>query len=142
IVAELAHRDRVAAETTLDELGLSSLEHIELMTALEEQFDTTIDEAEFSNAQTVGDLEALVQQLSMAVSSTEKTTQAAEVAGQPAARTIRPRPSEAMTFPAWNRQLWARAARRASLPVWILPLARAFAWIQVHGLEHVQQLDG
>lgn len=47
-----------------------------------------------------------------------------------------------MTFPAWNRQLWARAVRRASLPVWILPLARAFAWIQVRGLEHLQGLDG
>src|SRR5947208_2876468 len=35
-----------------------------------------------------------------------------------------------------------RGARRASFPVWILPLARVFTWIQVYGLEHLQTIDG
>jgi long-chain acyl-CoA synthetase len=47
-----------------------------------------------------------------------------------------------MTFPAWNRRPPARAVRRVNLPLWILPLARLFAWIQVRGLEHLQRLDG
>jgi long-chain acyl-CoA synthetase len=137
IVGEMAHRDHVTGDTTLDELGLSSLERIELMTALEEQFDTTIDETAFTDAKTVRDLEALVQPATAAPT--------APVAGglQPSQAEARGAPpSEAMVFPAWNRHLWARAIRRASLPVWILPLARAFAWIQVHGLEHLQRLDG
>ncbi|HYT64988.1 MAG TPA: AMP-binding protein [Vicinamibacterales bacterium] len=142
IVAELAHRGSVNADTTLDELGLSSLERIELMTALEEQFDTTIDEPEFSNSRTVGDLEKLRQHGTRV--TTEPVPRGAQVPEQPAGRPEARRPpgSDAMTFPAWNRGLWARAARRASLPVWILPLARAFAWVQVRGLERLEQLDG
>ena len=133
IVGQLAHRDQVSAATMLDELGLSSLERIEMMTALEEQFDTTIDEAAFSSAKTIGDLEALVQQASsLAVRAPE--------AGRTEVR--RARPSETITFPAWNRRGWARAARRASLPIWILPLARVFTRIQVRGLEHLQRLEG
>jgi len=137
IVAELAHRDGVTSITTLDELGLSSLERIELMTALEEQFDTTIDEGEFSSAQTVGDLEALVKRAAPMPAGTPATGPAVP------AQTVPPRRrAETMTFPAWNRRLWARATRRANLPTWILPLARAFAWIEVHGVERLRQLDG
>ena len=44
---------------TLEELGLSSLERIEMMVALEEALNTTIDETAFSNAKTVADLERL-----------------------------------------------------------------------------------
>jgi long-chain acyl-CoA synthetase len=142
IIAELAHRERVTSETTIDELGLSSLERIELMTALEEQFDTTIDEGEFSSARTVGDLESLVQRGAPAAESAAAGTPASREASAkpPEARDARSR--EAMTFPAWNRRLLARAVRRVNLPLWILPLARVFAWIQVRGLEHLQHLDG
>ena len=36
--------------TTLDELGLSSLERVELMVAIEDEFGTTVDEAAFASA--------------------------------------------------------------------------------------------
>jgi long-chain acyl-CoA synthetase len=139
IIAELAHRDRMTAETTLDELGLSSIERIELMTRLEEQFDTTIDEAQFSNARTVGDVESLVQRgAPVAGATADKPT----VAGAPSDRVeAPPHRAEPMTFPAWNLRLWARAIRRINLPLWILPLARIFARIQVRGLEHLQRID-
>jgi len=45
-------------------------------------------------------------------------------------------------FPRWNRGLAARTIRRASLPTWILPLARLFAWTRVEGLEHLRRLTG
>ncbi|MGH9374435.1 MAG: 1-acyl-sn-glycerol-3-phosphate acyltransferase, partial [Vicinamibacterales bacterium] len=142
IIAELAHRDRVTSETTIDELGLSSLERIELMTALEEQFDTTIDEGEFSGARTVGDLESLVQRGATAAERpTAARGEAARAGPAPRVETP-PRRAEPMTFPAWNRSALARAVRRVNLPLWILPLARAFAWIEVRGLEHLQRLDG
>jgi long-chain acyl-CoA synthetase len=45
----------ILPETTLEALGLSSLERVELMMALEEAFETTIDEAAFSGVRTVGE---------------------------------------------------------------------------------------
>jgi long-chain acyl-CoA synthetase len=141
IIAGLAHRDRVTGETTIDELGLSSLERIELMTALEEQFDTTIDEGDFSGARTVGDLESLVQGSAPAAKAAAAGTPvSAGALAKAEGRDARRR--EPMTFPAWNRRILARVVRRVNLPLWILPLARAFAWIEVRGLEHLQRLDG
>jgi long-chain acyl-CoA synthetase len=109
--------------TTIDELGLSSLERVELMMAIEEAFQVTVDESRFSAATTVGDLDALVKPL--------------DEAG--------PTPvvvPEAIEFPAWNRSLAARALRRASLPTWILPIGRIFAPVDVRGLEHLETIDG
>jgi long-chain acyl-CoA synthetase len=103
--------------TTLDQLGLSSLDRVELMMALEDAFQTRIDESAFAAAHDVGQLRALVDR-----------------AGEAAAA-----PPEPVDFPTWNRGAAARAIRRVSLPTWILPLARVFAWLRVEGREH---LDG
>jgi long-chain acyl-CoA synthetase len=113
----------LAPTTTLDELGLTSLERVELMMALEEAFQVTIDEARFSSAKTVGDLESLTKPL-------EETGPATVAATEP------------IEFPSWNRSLPARALRRASLPTWILPLSRFFAQVETRGLEHLQNLQG
>lgn len=98
---------------------------------LEERFDTTIDEPAFASARTIGDLEALVRQ---AASAPSAMTRAPE--GGPAER------PERITFPAWNRGRLARAVRRVNLAVWLLPLARVFAWIHVEGLDHLQAVKG
>jgi long-chain acyl-CoA synthetase len=45
-------------------------------------------------------------------------------------------------FPSWNRSWLARAIRRASLPTWILPLARMFAWMKIEGRDHLSAIDG
>ena len=50
--------------------------------------------------------------------------------------------SELIEFPSWNRSVAARALRRASLPTWILPLARVFATVRVEGLHHLSELTG
>ena len=49
---------------------------------------------------------------------------------------------EAIPFPSWNRSLPVRALRRASLPTWILPLARVFVTLKVEGLDHLRSLQG
>jgi long-chain acyl-CoA synthetase len=116
---------RLAPETTIDELGLSSLERVELMMALEEAFQVTIDEANFAGARTVGDLEGLTKPLDVPA-----TGRAQAAAGEP------------IDFPAWNRSLPARVLRRASLPTWILPLAKLFMRLEVAGLEHLQAISG
>ncbi|MGH9373794.1 MAG: lysophospholipid acyltransferase family protein, partial [Vicinamibacterales bacterium] len=50
--------------------------------------------------------------------------------------------AEPIDFPSWNRSSPARVLRRASLPTWILPLARVFAKVKVEGLEHLNALSG
>jgi long-chain acyl-CoA synthetase len=109
----------VGDATTLEELGLSSLERVELMVALEDRFHTRIDEARFTGGLRVGDLEQLVQQPAEAGEQTEP-----------------------VTFPSWNRTWPVRLVRRISLATWVLPLARLFARLRVDGLSHLRELDG
>jgi long-chain acyl-CoA synthetase len=120
LLAKYSGRTDIPPGTTLDELGLSSLDRVELMVALEEAFQTRIDESAFSDARDVQQLRSVVQR-----SAAGETT-----AVEPA------------DFPSWNRSWPARALRRVSLPTWILPLARVFAWIHVDGPEHLRAIDG
>ena len=120
VVQQLAGEREIEGDTTLEELGLSSLERIELTMALEQQFDQSIDEQSLRAASTVADLEALV-----ASASAPLPTQAASGLGQPSA------------FPSWNRRWAARLVRRLALTAFLLPLTRMFAWITVEGLDRV-----
>ncbi|MGE0592485.1 MAG: AMP-binding protein [Vicinamibacterales bacterium] len=105
--------------TTLDELGLSSLDRVELMVALEDRFETRVDEATFAQASSVAELRQLLER-------------------QPAS-TAR---EETVRFPSWNRTLPVQLLRRLSLATWILPLARLFARLRVEGTEHLRALEG
>jgi long-chain acyl-CoA synthetase len=157
IVARFAHGREVSGATTLDELGLSSLERVELLMALEERFETTLDEGAVASARTVADLEALVARdgASPRERKNEKDgdkagLQAAPSEGVPSKRAPSARDSPAVpdsadgpvNFPRWNRSRLAWLVRRASLPTWILPFVRAFAWVEVRGLEHLDALEG
>jgi long-chain acyl-CoA synthetase len=94
------------------------------MMALEEAFQVTVDESRFATATTVADLDRLTQPL--------------EAAGPAAAAVV----SDTIDFPAWNRSLPARALRHASLPTWILPLARVFTRVTVEGLGNLSSVTG
>ena len=119
LLAKYAGRGDLPANTSLEQLGLSSLDRVELMVAIEDAFQTRIDEAAFSEARDLGQLRSLVAQ-----------------ASTPAAA-----PREPVDFPSWNRSWPARALRRISLPTWILPLARIFARMTVEGREHLASID-
>ena len=127
VLARFAPGRTLTAETTLDALGLSSLERVELMMALEEAFQVTVDESRFSAARTIGDLDALTRPLSVDAGAAGPATVAH---------------ADAIDFPSWNRTLPARALRRASLPTWILPLGRIFASVDVRGLDHLTGVQG
>ena len=120
--------------TTIEELGLSSLERVELMMALEEAFQVTVDEGAFSASTTVADLERLVAPVAMGSDPGQTGVRPGSDPGTGSNAEI--------VFPAWNRSLVARAARRVSLPTWILPLGRIFARVTVTGLEHLEKIDG
>jgi long-chain acyl-CoA synthetase len=124
VISRFAPGRTIQSSTTLDELGLSSLERVELMMKLEESLECTIDESRFAAATTVADLEELTRPLE----------------GQGAA-TVHLQ-HEAIDFPTWSRSIPIRALRRASLPTWILPLARVFVKLEVRGLEHLQGIQG
>ncbi len=61
LIARFAHGRDVSGATTLEELGLSSLERVELMIALEDRFQTRLDEGRFAEAASVADLKQLVE---------------------------------------------------------------------------------
>ncbi len=76
----------ITEQTTLDELGLSSLDRVQLMMELEQKLDMEIDERAFASVKTIADL------------------------ARPAA------PVEPIVFPAYNRSAFARAVRRIAIP--------------------------
>jgi long-chain acyl-CoA synthetase len=102
----------ITPDTTLSELGLSSLDRVELMLDLEEQFDTSVDESLLTGARTVSAL--------------------AEIGAPPSAP----------EFPAWNRRWPARAIRNAAFSVLWLPLTRMIARARVSGREYLNSLRG
>jgi len=120
LVARFARGRDISGATTLEELGLSSLERVELMVALEDRFQTRIDESRFAEAASVGELRKLIADPAFTPDEAEQPVE----------------------FPSWNRTLPVRIVRRLSLGTWILPLARVFAYIRASGLEHLRRLEG
>ena len=102
----------IMPETTLDQLGLSSLDRVELMLDLEERFDFCVDESIFTGARTVSALDEMTAS-----------------------------PSEP-EFPVWNRFWLARIIRRTALSVLFLPFVRMIAHARVSGREHLTSLQG
>ena len=119
LLARFAGGRALQGGTSIEALGLSSLERVELMVALEDQFQTRLDETKFAGAKTLDELRTLVA----------AAPEQAEV-------------SEPVDFPAWNRRWPVRIIRRASQFTWILPIARLFAWVQVRGLENLDRVSG
>jgi len=112
ILRKYAPDRTITSDTTLGELGLSSLDRVELMMDLERQFDMAIDESVLTGACTVSAL--------------------AEISTPPS-------PTE---FPTWNRRWLARVIRHAALSgVW-LPLTRMFAHARISGREHLASVRG
>jgi long-chain acyl-CoA synthetase len=119
LLAKYAGGRTLDAATSIEGLGLSSLERVELMVALEDHFQTRIDETRFAGAKTLEELRTLV-------------------ATPPAEAEV----AEPVDFPTWNRAWPVRVIRRVSQFTWILPIARLFAWARVQGLEHLEHLHG
>ena len=107
--------DRVITPaTTLDQLGLSSLDRVQLLIELEQRVESPLDEAAFTNARTVGDLTSPVP--------------------SPAA-------GESLHFPSWNRWRLTRWTRAAAQTLLLLPLTRLFARVNVVGLANLAALQ-
>ena len=102
----------ITPKTTLGELGLSSLDRVELLIDLEQHLDRSIDESQLTGEKTV----AALAKMSEPVTTTE--------------------------FPAWNRSALTTCIRNAGLALCWLPLTRIFAHARVSGLENLTSLHG
>ncbi|HET9370872.1 MAG TPA: AMP-binding protein [Vicinamibacterales bacterium] len=133
VVSRFASGRTLTDDTTLDELGLSSLDRVELLMALEDAFQVTLDEAAMAEAPTIGHLRALI-----APEEYKGGGQRTDVA----AAAVESRAAEPIRFPSWNRSWPSWFIRRISLPTWILPLGRVFMQISVQGPEHLAKIEG
>jgi long-chain acyl-CoA synthetase len=131
--------DRALEPTvTLDALGLSSLDRVELMMALEDAFRVTLDESEVSGEKTIAELDAIVH--GSDVGPGREAVSGAAAGRAPLSRAARG--EEPIVFPAWNRARPVWWLRRLSLPTWILPLGRVFMDLEVSGLEQLASVTG
>ena len=118
-ILEQVAGEGVGGDTRLDELGLSSLERVELLMVLENELDTSVDEQVVSEAATVADLEALI-------SSPRRQVDA----------------EASFDMPRWNQSSAMKMTRRLCLGGGLLPLTRLFARMTVDGLEHLEAVQG
>ncbi len=112
LVKKYAPDRTIGPETTIEELGLSSLDRVELMMDLEEKFDTSIDESAFTLVRRVADLDRPL--------ATQEET----------------------VFPRFNRTWIAKSVRRCALAAIFLPFTKAIAHAKVSGLENLDSVRG
>jgi len=98
------------------ELNLSSLDRVELMSALEEKFHVELNETEFSSAKTVADVERLLQ--------------------QPAARRTKYR------YPRWTQRAPVRWLRLAVYYALVWPATQILGHPRILGRENIRSLRG
>ena len=99
-----------------DDLQLTSLERVELMSALEDRYQVDLKEGAFSGARTVADLEKMLTE-------------------QPSAPAI-------YHYPRWTLSApvrWLRAAAYYSL---VMPAIRLLGWPRIEGVEHLSGVEG
>jgi long-chain acyl-CoA synthetase len=112
LIEKYAPGRTIGPETTLEELGLSSLDRVELMMDLEEKLGASVDERAFASVTKVADL---ANPLPVA---------------------------EETSFPTYNRSWIAKLIRGISLEVILLPIAGMIARRKVSGLENLTSLRG
>jgi len=98
------------------ELNLSSLDRVELMSALETKFHVELNETAFSNAKTVADVEKLLQQ-----------------------RATR---HEEYTYPRWTQRAPVRWLRLAVYYALVWPATQILGHPKIVGREHLRDLRG
>ena len=118
-----ARSDLAASDS--QHLQLSSIERVELMSALEDRYQVDLSEADFSSAQSVADLEKLVQGAEQGRPGD---------AGQPRAPVF-----HYYRWPRWLPVRWIRAFAFYCL---VRPAMRLLGWPRVTGRANLRGLNG
>ena len=116
----LGAAEGAAADLEAD-LGLSSLERVELLSRVEERVGREVGDAEFAGVRTVGQLQTLL-----------------EGAGEPGPREAAPR---RLLEPSWNRSWIVRRLRGAAQRLAIFPLSSLLIEIEVRGADNLEGLE-
>jgi long-chain acyl-CoA synthetase len=107
----------ISKSAALDqELNMSSLDRVELLSALEERYQVDLSEVEFSGATTVGQLEKLIRNP--------------------------PRASVELKYPRWPQNWLVTAIRVAAYYLLVWPATYVLAAPRIRGRENVRELLG
>jgi len=126
-----------------EDLGLSSLDRVELLSQLEKEYPLELDDGTFTELSTVGELRRFLagvdahrsqQDLPVRDSAAEKMK---VLVGSETAK----QPSSPAPFPRWTRTLPVRAFRRLAHQLLILPIFRHYIPVRVEGSEILAHLD-
>jgi long-chain acyl-CoA synthetase len=140
--------ESLSGQDSLEEdLGLSSLDRVELMSLIEQELGLSIDEQVMAQVRTVEELEKAAGQRAVQVESEQvPSTQEPEIPEPEPAGVVRkelqdePR-STGLSVPAWKGYFpcrWLRAAFQAT----VLPVTtRIFLRLQINGLERLQDIQ-
>jgi long-chain acyl-CoA synthetase len=119
-------------------LGLSSLERVELLSALEDRYQVDLNETNFANAATIGDLEKLLRDTSAA-------SRQSLVVGKPSQR---PTTDDqrltglAFHYPRWTLRWPTTWLRLASHYLLARPAVFLLGWPRVTGRENLRGVSG
>jgi long-chain acyl-CoA synthetase len=127
----------LAADANLESgLGLSSLERVELFSALEDRYQVDLSETNFANAATVGDLESLLQ------GNRRKPSELSSSASHSPAFQPPSFHSSGFHYPRWALRwpiTWVRLATHYLLA---RPAVFLLGWPRVTGLENLRGIRG
>ena len=128
VLAKFAGNRELSNATTLDEIGLSSIERIELMLALEQVSEQSVNENLFDGGTTIGGLKTALQSSQL------------DTGPQKQIETLTP--ATPIAFPTWSQSPLAKMFRSVALSSFLLPLTRLFTWLTIDGTDHIKSTNG
>ncbi len=117
-------------------LGLSSLERVDLLSALEDRYQIDLSETKFANAATMGDLERLLQD------GRVKSERGARPALRDAKLQLRESRSAAFHYPRWTLRWPTTWLRLASHYLLARPAMFLLGWPRITGRENLRGVRG
>ena len=118
-------------EAKLDDMGLSSLDRVELLGALEDRYQLDLSETRFSAVQTVGDLERMLREKKKSLSA--RSGSEGEDGGAFAT---------AYHYPSWTLRWPVTWVRLAAHYLLMRPAILLLGWPRVEGREHLRGVEG
>jgi long-chain acyl-CoA synthetase len=123
-------------------LGLSSLERVELLSALEDRYQVDLSETEFANATTVGDLEKLLQGEVWRRGSAPSSQGIAPPPHKHDSESPRQFHSSGFHYPRWVLRWPTTWLRTASHYLLARPAVLLLGWPRVTGRENLRGVRG
>ena len=137
MISRLAGRDREKLRDSLrldEDLGLSSLERIDLLSWIEARYELRLDETEFSAISTIGDLKSWIQE---ARGRTTPGPEAGRAVGPPPERPAQAR----VAPPRWTRGFPMRWFRSSVQALLIRPVFGHYIDFEIQGLENLDAVS-